>query len=328
MKLTVDCILTSDSPDLHITGALAQLLAKGKVTQLEKPLEALICEHYGLQAVHDYPIASIAAVVDGLDVGGAYWLRADAVHLVLQRDCFSLGEPIPLQVNREHAEGMIASLNQHFSQDGLMFLIGNSGAWYLRSVQEPQIKTTLPSVVAGKNIHQFMPQGLDSSKWLAVLNEVQMILFEHPANIAREATGEMAVNSVWFSGGGVMPQTAVFKNDESSVFANSILYQGLGKWAGFSLLPTPSNFDAILQSDLAHVRLHLTPNNQLDEAWFKPILSALKSRKIKNLTLNLGFYEKCLVVEIKPIDFYKFWRTPIWRNLIWRTPKLVMDYLK
>lgn len=328
MKLIVDYILTADSPDLHITGVLAQLLARSNVTQLEKPLEALICEQYGLQAAPDYPIAAIAAVVDGLEVGDAYWLRADAVHLVLQRDCYSLGEPIPLQVTREHAEGMIASLNKHFSQDDLMFLIGSSGAWYLRSAQSPQIKTTLPSVAAGKNIHQFMPQGLESSKWLAVLNEVQMLLFEHPANIARETTGKMAVNSVWFSGGGVMPQPIVLRSDESSVFANSVLYQGLEKWAGFPLLPTPSNFDAILQNDLAHVRLHLTPSNQLDEDWFKPMLSALKSKKIKHLTLNLGFYEKCLVVEIQPIHFYKFWRTPIWRNLIWGNSKLVMDYLK
>lgn len=323
MKLTVDCILTTDSPDLHIRSALSQLLARSNVTQLEKPLEALICEQYGLQAVPDYPIAAIAATIDGLEVGDAYWLRADAVHLVLQRDCYSLGAPIPLQVTRKHAEVMIASLNQHFSQDDLMFFIGSSGAWYLRSVQSPQIKTTLPSEAVGKNIHQFMPQGLDSSKWLAVLNEVQMILFEHPANIARETAGEMAVNSVWFSGGGVMPQTIDLHSDENSVFANSVLYQGLERWAGLSLLPTPSNFDAILQNDLAHVRLHLTPSNQLDEAWFKPMLSALKSKKIEHLTLNLGFYEKCLVAEIQPIDFYKFWRA---RN--WQKPKLVMDYLK
>lgn len=333
MKLTIDCVLSAESSDLRSTCALAQLLAIAKVTQVAMPLEALVCEQHGLQAAPDYPIAAISAAVDGLDVGDAYWLRADPVHLVLQRDCFSLGESIPLPVIREHADSMIASLNQHFNQDGLVFMIGNSGAWYLYAAQSPQLKTTLPSVAAGKNIHQFMPQGLESSKWLAVLNEVQMLLFEHPANQSREAAGIVAVNSVWFSGGGVMPQTKALQNDTSVLVANSAFYQGLATWAGLPLLALPNNLDDLLLNSNQHLRLQLPSMNNLDDngfdqQWFSRLLSELKSNKIKQLRLNLGFYEKSLTVDIKPIDTYKFWLNPIWRNLIWRNPKPVMDYLK
>ncbi|PKO52506.1 MAG: hypothetical protein CVU27_03730 [Betaproteobacteria bacterium HGW-Betaproteobacteria-20] len=288
---------------------MAQLLAKAKLTQLEKPLETLICEQFGLQAAPDYPIAAIAAMADGLDVGKAYWLRADAVNLVLQRDCFSLGEPIPLQINLEHAEHMIASLNQHFSQDGLDFIIGNSGAWYLRVAHSPQIKTSLPGVAAGKNIHQFMPQGVESSRWLAVLNEVQMLLFEHPANVVRENTGELAVNSVWFSGGGVMPQLENLQNNTSVLVADSVFYQGLATLAGIPYQQLPQRLDTMMQSNVMSIRMQMPHLGHLDEAWFKPLLVALKSKKIKELVLNLGFYEKSLVAEIKPVDFYRFWRT-------------------
>jgi hypothetical protein len=329
VKLTVDCILSLESSDLRNAGALAQLLVKGKVTQFEKPLEGLICEQYGLKETPDYPIAVISAKVDGLDVGDAYWLRADPVHLVLQRDCFILGEPIPLQVACEHAASIIASLNQHFNQDGLAFVIGNSGAWYLRVAQFPQIQTSLPYAVAGKNIHQFLPQGTDLSNWLAVLNEVQMLLHEHSANAAREALGEVPVNSIWLSGGGVMPQSIAFlQSDKNILVANGVFYQGLALWAGLPLQALPNNFEAILQNPAKHVRLklpsmHCLDGNGFDEAWFGPIMLALKNRTIKELSLNLGFYEKSLRVDIKPIDTYKFWRTPIWRS-----PKPVMDYLQ
>jgi len=326
VKLIVDCILNSKSYDLRQAGALAQLLAKGKVTQLEKPLIALICEQYGLNKSPDYAIAAISAKVDGVDMGldidvaDAYWFRANPVHLLLQRDSFSLAEPIPLQVACEHADSMIVSLNQHFNQDDLVFMIGHSGAWYLRVAQCPKIKTNLPEIAVGKNIHQFLPQGEGTSRWLMVLNEVQMLLHEHPANMAREALGEVAVNSIWLSGGGVMPQTANLQGDKTTLFADDIFYQGLASWADLPLQALPKQFDVILQKyslqkPTKHFRLslpsthHLINDKSLDEAWFDPILAALKIRKIKELRLNLGLYEKTLSVDIKPIDTYKFWRS-------------------
>lgn len=321
MKLTVDCVLTPELLSLPSSSALAQLLAKAKVEQVEIPLEALICAQYGLQSRPDYPIAAIAAAADGLDVGRAYWLRADPVHLVLQRDCFSLGESIPLPVSSEHAKSMIASLNQHFNQDGLMFLIGKSGAWYLRAEKTPSIKTSLPSVASGKNIHQFMPHGLESSKWLAVLNEVQMLLYEHPANEAREFSGEVAVNSVWLSGGGLMPQSPVThspvtQGEANLILADSAFYHGLAKFADEPYQGLPSSLDDVLNHQVQHIRLQLPIANTL--VWFDMLMAALKEKKIKQLTLNIGFYEKSIIVKIKPIDTYKFWRSN----------KPVMDHFK
>ncbi|MSP86663.1 MAG: hypothetical protein EXR38_01100 [Methylotenera sp.] len=294
------------------------MLAKGRVERLNLPLEAVICQQYGLPFTPDYPIAAIAAEADGVVVGDAYYLRADPVHLLLQRDCFSLGEPIPVLVAREHATLMLASLNQHFNQDGLSFLLGNSGAWYLKSMQSPQITTTLPSAVIGKNIHDFLPQGLSSSSWLAVLNEVQMLLHEHPVNAAREAAGEVAVNSVWLSGGGGRPKAKAQLDNTTALMANSIFHQGLATWAGLPWQSLPNQLEAVLQKPLPQVRLQLPSNADLDESWFSPLLAALKDQKIKQLSLNLGFYDKCLMVEIKPIDLYKFWRSA----------KPVMDYLQ
>jgi hypothetical protein len=316
VKLTVDCVLTPELSNLPFNSALAQLLSKGLVTHIEEPLEALICEQFGLQSTPDFPIAAICAAVDGLDLADAYWLRADPVHLVLQRDCFSLHETVPLPVDAAHAKTMVASLNQHFNQDGLTFLIGNSSAWYLRTEKNLDIKTTLPSVAAGKNIHQFMPQGLAASKWLSVLNEVQMLLFEHPANVARESLGEPAVNSIWLSAGGKMPQVLPSLNNIDVIFADSIFYQGLAKLAGVPCQEVPISLTNILNKKAQQVRLQLPNINTL--AWLEHLLIALKTKKITQLTLNLGFYEKSLMINIKPLDTYKFWRSN----------KPVMDYLQ
>ena len=124
MKLTVDCTLTDELTGLQNAEglqatSLAFLLSRAKLTQVDLPLEALVCEQYGLRAKPDYPIAAIAASAEELNdapqLDDGYWLRADPVHLVLQRDFFSLSEPIPLAVDVEHAKDLIKSLNQHFA---------------------------------------------------------------------------------------------------------------------------------------------------------------------------------------------------------------------
>lgn len=314
MKLTVDCLLDSQLLALPKQSALARLLANARIKTMDLPLEALLSAQHGLHASADYPLAAIAASADSLEATHAYWLRADPVNLVLQRDCFSLGEPVPLAVEAAHAELIIASLNEHFSQDAggddLEFMIGKSGAWYLRAQQKQNMSTTLPSVAMHKNVHHFLPQGEAAAKWVTRLNEVQMLLHEHPANQARESKRELPINSIWLSGGGSLPaynHLDVAEYAANLFLANSVLYQGIAQWAGLSFQAVPANLDAVLQNKVAHVRLQLPATADLDEAWFKPLLQALKDKKITQLILNLGMYDKSLVVEIKPLDIYKFW---------------------
>jgi len=314
VKLTVDCLLDHQMLALHSGSALACLLAMGQIKTLDQALEAVVCDQYDVPFVGDYPIAAIAVAADGLEVGEAYWLRADPVHLRLQRDCFSLDETVPLPLEPELAEEMLASLNQHFRQNAhsgsepeVAFLIGLSGAWYLRCLQKPIMTTSLPSIVAGKNIHQFLPQGEDRSKWVGLLNEVQMIWHEHPANLARGAKGLEAANSIWLSGGGCFPKFIGPPRAEW-LMANSAFYQGLALWSNTPYESLPTHLDAALNKPM--VRIQLASSATLDLLWFKPILAALKAKKITQLTINLGCYDQSLSINIKPIDRYKFWRKP------------------
>ncbi|HEY9210190.1 MAG TPA: hypothetical protein VIO56_02160 [Methylotenera sp.] len=295
---------------LPADSALARLLARANVRQLDLPLEAVVCAQHGLTAKPDYPIAAIAAHADGLAVGDDYWLRADAVHLLLQRDSFSLSEPAPLQVEREHAELIIASLNQHFGQDGMTFCIGNSGAWYLRLKQMPEIQTTLPSVAMDRNIYQFMPQGAAASAWVSYLNEAQMLLHDHSVNIQRESKHQAAINSVWLSGGGFMPHPLSAENGIDFFVASSPFYHGLAQWSGLAVQQAEQPLSKISQHIGAHLhaRLELPGQHVSDDVNFAMLWEALGAGKVEQLTLNLGCYEKTLVATIRPVDTYKFWR--------------------
>lgn len=312
MKLTVDCISTGTLFSLPKSSALAYLLSKANVSFVDLPLEAMLCEQHHLMSAPDYPIAAIAAASDGLDLGEAYWLRADPVHLVLQRDSFCLSEPCPLLVSREHAQAIMLSLNQHFKQDGLTFCLGNSGAWYVHLAKTPEIKTILPAIAQGRNIAHFMPQGAEASRWIAYLNEVQMLLHGHAANESREQMGETPVNSVWFSGGGLMPAALTTQPTVAVdlMVGHDVFYRALAERVGVPYRKASASLLETITSLLAQssARLQLTPAQSSDDATFQLLIDALKSRKISRLVMHLSCDEKTLVAEIKPIDFYKFWR--------------------
>ena len=147
------------------------------------------------------PNAAIAWQQAGNEAGSAYWLYAAPAHLVLQRDTFSLAAPVPLVLEAGEVDALTAALNQHFASDGLAFF-WHENIWLLSLQVNPQINTTAPQAAINKDISAYLPTGEGATKWASFQNELQMLLFEHPVNIAREAKKLPAINSVWCYGGG------------------------------------------------------------------------------------------------------------------------------
>lgn len=180
---------------LHLP-ALQKILARGASTGSARTsdprlsLEDALCGLFGAGAV-----APVSAAFDGLDEG--HWLRADPVHVRLQREQVVL---LPVAVSVEESVQFCASLNEHFAGQGMAFFAPHPARWYVRLNESPDITTVPLSQAAGRNIHGNLPTGAESRRWHQLFNEIQMLLFAHPLNEAREARGEAPVNSVWFWG--------------------------------------------------------------------------------------------------------------------------------
>ncbi len=145
--------------------------------------------------------AALAWQKIGNDATGYYWLCAAPVHLQLQRDTFSLAGVLTLEP--EQSAALTAALNKHFEVDKLMFF-WQENKWFLRLKENPNITTHAPQAALNKAVGAYLPTGKGAMQWAAFTNELQMLLFEHPVNQAREAKGLPAVNSIWCYGGGQM----------------------------------------------------------------------------------------------------------------------------
>jgi hypothetical protein len=119
------------------------------------------------------------------------------VHYVAGREDVALGSLHDFNVSEDEAAQLIAALNAHFAQDGLTWFAIAPRQWLVSVPGKLAVQTVDPW--AGVNMPaRFVPmQGADARRLRKWTTEAQMILFEHPVNVARQARGERAVNSVW-----------------------------------------------------------------------------------------------------------------------------------
>jgi hypothetical protein len=203
----------------------------GRTGGVGASLENHLCELFSVPCEADAPIAPISAAFDGLGggcdtlqaqpadcgssrqaalpapegsaspcQGGCCWLRADPVHLRLQRHQLVLLPEV--EVSADEAEQLCAALNEHFAGQGMEFFAPHPQRWYVRLDRLPDIETVTLSQAAGRNVRDLLPEGAESAHWHRVFNDIQMLLFAHPVNEAREARGALPVNSLWLWGGG------------------------------------------------------------------------------------------------------------------------------
>ena len=289
--------------DLAGLSALTRLLSRAKVANDRSAgfLPGLF-ELFNIDAPtqYDFPVAAVTCTSESNQhIQNEYLLHADPVCIQPDRQHAVLIAHDALQVSQDEAEQLIASVNAFFAEDGWQLCAHTPQRWYLRGVRLSDIQTFPLHDVMGKNIQPYLPQGNDSVYWHKLLNEVQMLLHSHPVNLQRAAQGKLPVNSLWFWGGGKLPDAE--KVDWQCVHSNEPLAIGLAGLTGCHHKALPVSFSVDAFSDCSDALLvfeQLLPLVAVDDLfgwldelkglndnWFMPLLDALESKTISELTI-------------------------------------------
>jgi hypothetical protein len=177
---------------------------------------------------------------------------------------------------------------------------------------------TVPmSLAAGRNIHGNLPTGPESGRWHQLFNEIQMLLFAHPLNEAREARGELPVNSVWFWGNGSLPIAP--GNTYDTVSSDEELVQMLAQAAGSPFLAWKADWQAGLgaqllvwtglRSALQRGDLHAWREalQSFETHYAQPLWRALCSGKIDNLQLDVPGGDRIRQFSLTRRSRWAFW---------------------
>ncbi|MFA6015787.1 MAG: hypothetical protein WC742_12040 [Gallionellaceae bacterium] len=295
--------------------ALEKILARSSHSEIQThALDEALCELFGIP---DLAIAPVTLLADGIDPGSAYWLRADPVHLRLDRSHMILQTNVA--PSQEEAAQFCATLNQHFAADGLKFFAPHPLRWYARLGADPNLVTQSVYQAEGRNSRHYLPQGEAALNWHSVMNEVQMLLFGHPAYRVCAARGALPPNSVWFWGGGrAHPRNKLFNKvycefDLAELFAKAanipvvnsvtapeITGADLYVWDGLSA--------ALRRGDYYSWRESLL---NFEHQIAAPLLEQLSAGKLKKITLDVLQEDKSNRFELTRANLWKVWKRPV-----------------
>lgn len=282
--------------------ALDRLLSRSTVETVPYTgMEATLCHLFGVSATDAPPVAPLSYLADSGTAPTRYLLRADPVHLRADQSRLRLFESHSFFITQDEADALVASINAFNAAQDWQLSALHPQRWYLSLPMAPDLQTTPPAQAAGLDIDTLLPRGGDAGRWAAVLNELQMLLHEHPVNQAREQRGEPVINSLWLWGGGVLPLSVQAGVD--AVYADDALALGLARHAGIGGRAVPEYVGDLLSDDTGRNRLlvldslawpahyndiegWLVQLGEMERIWFMPLQNALHSGRIGSLVIE------------------------------------------
>lgn len=313
VELVVPALFQADAPAPALELLLARARrASGKPCSLED-------WYRGAFGLAQQPLAagSLTALAYGKDAGAGAWLRADPVHLRADRDRLLLIPSAGFALSADEAQQLCAALNGHFSDQFRLHAFAPE-VWGMEAKSALSLDSRPPLEIAGRDVDAELPD----KRFHALLNEIQMALYQHPVNTAREARGAPVVNSVWPWGAGKLPDGA--QGPWQSLSAEDPVALGLARLAGLRHRPPGSGAAQWLERAPAEGR-HLVVLDALrgaaalgdhealarrlqvlEEHWFAPLLAALRAGGIGMLTTQVP--EAGASFETVRGDLRRFWR--------------------
>ena len=182
-----------------------------------------------------WPMAAITREADAGDASLNAWLRADPVFVQPDRGGARLMAWGNLGLSAADAEAFLAPLRLLFGDAGFPISATAPERWYLMLPRDARLPAfTPPAEGLGEDLLAHLPEGPDARRWRVLLNEAQVTLHNHPRNVGRVAAGLLPVNSLWFWGGGVLPDAVACK--AACVISDDDELLALARRAGVSLV--------------------------------------------------------------------------------------------
>lgn len=149
------------------------------------------------------PWAARAAAADGIDPVDLPWGLLSPVHWQVGAEHLTMGDPEALGLDAAESRAFLDAVRPQFESLGWRCAWGAPTRWYVAHESLAGLPTASLDRVIGRNPDLWMPEHPGARLVKRLQAEVQMLLYTHPLNDAREAQGRQPLNSFWLSGCGV-----------------------------------------------------------------------------------------------------------------------------
>lgn len=176
------------------------------------------------------PAAALTRLGEGLEPDAA-WCLAEPVTLVPDRDRLMLRRLGRDALDANEARALVEAVHAHFPGHELRLEPAAQGRWYARLGDAEPRPGIAPAAAEGESLPATPETFGVGPAGLRVLNELQMLWFEHPVNLERKQSGRPQANALWLWGGGALPASAPAVR-ACAVVTDEAQVEGLARWLG------------------------------------------------------------------------------------------------
>ena len=213
----------------HRFPALEQLFSRGSNSQIEAgSANHIRFALFGIEPDKLLPVAALTHVSDRKQTADDdyFWLRSDPVTLwadMAQVFMTSHGFADLNPFERNEIENCIRSV---LMEEGIDLHADHPERWCIALNDPLDFEFTSLDEALGMDLADALPQHPEARFWRRILNEIQVALHNCPVNVRRRQSGKQEINSVWFWGGGFIPEAAPHDLIDT-VYSNNPVTRGL-----------------------------------------------------------------------------------------------------
>lgn len=158
----------------------------------------------------------------------------ELVHVSPSRDGAALLPAAELRITQDQSVALFESVQEMFAQSGFSLHRTGTERWSINLPPDCMPTSASPALVSISSVNEWWPQDLAARSWRRLVNEVQMLWFEHPVNQERFQADQMPINSLWLFGGARTEQITDLSALDTTQVHNQLLApcvaQDWGAW--------------------------------------------------------------------------------------------------
>ena len=124
----------------------------------------------------------------------SHYLVCEPAHLRLDGNRLVIAESSLLQLGQDECDSVIMDINKYFDGQLKLFYISEK-RWLIgiNKLDYPASKFTILDIL-GQDVNQYLSSSIQVNQ---IINDVQMILSQHPVNKVSEGEGSLNFNTIW-----------------------------------------------------------------------------------------------------------------------------------
>ncbi|MEO9080435.1 MAG: phosphoglycerate mutase [Rhodanobacter sp.] len=234
------------------------------------------------------------------DAADTCWLSADPAWVQPDMTGARLLACGQLHLGMDEAQALAEPLLPVFAEAGMQLLVSTPDHWHVQLPPNLDVpKFDAPEQAMGEDLSQHLPTGEEGRPWRILLNDIQILLHQHPLNAQRQARALAPVNSLWLWGGGRLPKP--MRSNLDGTISDDLLLCALAARA--DVVPLARTPDTVANASPGWlVDLQDLPATEIASNWW-PSLQPLFERHPVQLQFSSG--ERWLH---RPWHRWRFWR--------------------